>query len=654
MKNILLVIACALISQAAPAQMTDEHETDSALIGDLLAKVPASNEADWKEYLAAIASLGEEGLVDMMSSLSGYGKKDNTQLEYALGGLSYYVSKSPVTSLRGLAVRSYTKALDRVRESGDKAFMIRQLAIIGAPEAVPHVAKYCEDEQLCGVAARALSSIGSPEAARSLLASLGESQGKCRISIVTALGDLRYKPAVGKLSALAGSEDPDLRKTVLYSLSKIGDPSSVDLLVNAARNVNYKYDVTDATASLLRHARRLMESGHMKLAAKIAGDLLNQEEMNARIAGLSLLVKIKGRKSLRWLIEAAEHPSPEYRAVALRYAEQLKDKKSVKHWVNRVNGGQTRDRAAIVEMLGRMKAEAALSTVYDLLNDNDQAVRRAAIKAAQQIAGANAIPRLLDRMRTGNDEDMAAVKSALLQIHGDTVRDRVSPILNSMPPKAKEVLTEVLNEKTATPSFEPFTLSEEEVAEGFRILFDGTNLDQWIGNTSGYVVKDGTITLEPDRGCCNLYTKDQFSDFEFRFEFRLWPGGNNGVGIRTPPHGDAAYVGMEIQILDNSADIYKDLHEYQYHGSVYGIIPAKRGFLKPVGEWNYEQIIAKGSRITVILNGEVIVDGDVIEASKNGTLDGREHPGIKNKTGHIGFLYHDTPIQFRNIRIKEL
>ena len=126
------------------------------------------------------------------------------------------------------------------------------------------------------------------------------------------------------------------------------------------------------------------------------------------------------------------------------------------------------------------------------------------------------------------------------------------------------------------------------------------------------------------------------------------------MGIRTPPHGDAAYVGMEIQILDNSADIYKDLHEYQYHGSVYGIIPAKRGFLKPVGEWNYEQIIAKGSRITVILNGEVIVDGDVIEASKNGTLDGREHPGIKNKTGHIGFLYHDTPIQFRNIRIKEL
>jgi len=87
---------------------------------------------------------------------------------------------------------------------------------------------------------------------------------------------------------------------------------------------------------------------------------------------------------------------------------------------------------------------------------------------------------------------------------------------------------------------------------------------------------------------------------------------------------------------------------------VYGIIPAKRGFLKPVGEWNQQEVIVKGNRVKVILNGEVIVDGDLAEATRNGTMDGRDHPGLKRKSGHIGFLGHGSIVRFRNIRIKDL
>jgi hypothetical protein len=111
---------------------------------------------------------------------------------------------------------------------------------------------------------------------------------------------------------------------------------------------------------------------------------------------------------------------------------------------------------------------------------------------------------------------------------------------------------------------------------------------------------------------------------------------------------------MELQILDNEADIYKDLNVYQYHGSVYGVIPAKRGFLKPVGEWNTEEAIVNGTKIKVILNGTVILDGDIAEARKNGTLDHKDHPGLKNETGHIGFLGHGSVVRFRNIRVKTL
>ena len=199
------------------------------------------------------------------------------------------------------------------------------------------------------------------------------------------------------------------------------------------------------------------------------------------------------------------------------------------------------------------------------------------------------------------------------------------------------------------------SLSEEEKQQGFDMLFDGSNLNNWIGNKTGYLVDNGTMVVNPAGGSGgNLYTAKEYGDFEYRFEFQLTPGANNGLGIRTPTEGDAAYVGMELQILDNEADIYKNLQAYQYHGSVYGVIPSRRGFLKPVGEWNEEVVMAKGSKIKVILNGQVIMDGDIKEASKNGTADHKEHPGLHNPKGHIGFLGHGSVVRFRNIRVKAL
>jgi hypothetical protein len=205
------------------------------------------------------------------------------------------------------------------------------------------------------------------------------------------------------------------------------------------------------------------------------------------------------------------------------------------------------------------------------------------------------------------------------------------------------------------PSNSPTVLSDFEKQQGFKLLFDGTNLDQWVGNKAGYLLQDGAIMVNPkSAGGGNLYTKEQYSDFEYRFEFQLTPGANNGLGIRTPIEGDAAYVGMELQILDNDAHIYKNLKPYQYHGSIYGVVPARRGFLRPIGEWNEEVVVVKGTRVKVILNGETITDADIKEASINGTMDHNEHPGLKRTSGHIGFLGHGDVVRFRNIRVLPL
>jgi hypothetical protein len=190
----------------------------------------------------------------------------------------------------------------------------------------------------------------------------------------------------------------------------------------------------------------------------------------------------------------------------------------------------------------------------------------------------------------------------------------------------------------------------------FVQLFNGKNLDGWVGNKEAYRAEEGMIIVDPegDASGGNLYTEGEYGDFILRFEFQLTPGANNGLGIHAPLEGDAAYVGKEIQILDNTAEKYAELQPYQYHGSVYGIIPAKRGFLKPVGEWNSEEVIVNGTKIQVILNGTSIVDGDFLEASKEGTMDHKDHPGLQRTLGHIGFLGHGDVVRFRNIRIKDL
>jgi hypothetical protein len=195
----------------------------------------------------------------------------------------------------------------------------------------------------------------------------------------------------------------------------------------------------------------------------------------------------------------------------------------------------------------------------------------------------------------------------------------------------------------------------QTVEPGFTLLFDGKSLKGWIlvgGRGPGYVVENGILVC-PAEGGGNLFTEKEYSNFILRFEFRMEPGGNNGVGIRAPLQGDAAYQGMEIQILDDQHPKYKGwIKPEQHHGSIYDVIPARTGFLKPAGEWNEEEIMADGRHIRVTLNGVIILDVNLDIVREPAVL--KRHPGLLRTSGHIGFLGHGTRVEFRNIRIKEL
>jgi hypothetical protein len=189
----------------------------------------------------------------------------------------------------------------------------------------------------------------------------------------------------------------------------------------------------------------------------------------------------------------------------------------------------------------------------------------------------------------------------------------------------------------------------------FKPIFNGHSLEGWHlenGKGPGYLAQDDHIVC-PKEGGGNLFTEREYANFILRFEFLLTEGANNGIGIRAPYEGDAAYKGMEIQILDNDAEVYKGkLRPAQYHGSIYDVVAAKTGFLKPTGEWNQEEIKAEGRHITVTLNGHEIVNANLDEVTDPATL--AKHPGLQRTTGHIGLLGHGTRVEFRNLRVKEL
>ena len=175
-------------------------------------------------------------------------------------------------------------------------------------------------------------------------------------------------------------------------------------------------------------------------------------------------------------------------------------------------------------------------------------------------------------------------------------------------------------------------------------LFNGKDLTGW--KKGNYVVEDGALVCKGG----NLVTEKEYSNYVFEFDFLLPPGGNNGLGVHYPGSGDAAYTGMELQILDNSHERYAKLKDYQYHGSLYTLKAAKRGHLKPVGEWNRQKVTVNGPSVKVVLNGVEILDANLDEINK----EKPKHNGAKRRSGHLCFCGHGAPVKFKNITILEL
>ncbi len=220
-----------------------------------------------------------------------------------------------------------------------------------------------------------------------------------------------------------------------------------------------------------------------------------------------------------------------------------------------------------------------------------------------------------------------------LQTHGGEIRWRNIFIREIPPDEANKLLS-------------------SKDADGFRPIFDGKTLEGWAGPIENYEVVDGAVRCKPGKGGA-IYAKKELSDFCARVEFRVPEGGNNGLAIRYPGEGDPAYVGMcELQVLDDNSPKYAKLDPRQYHGSAYGMVASKRGYLRPVGQWNFQEVTVKGPKVKVELNGTVILDADVSQVKE--LMANTPHPGKDRSSGYFGFAGHGDPVEFRNVSVKPL
>ncbi len=223
-----------------------------------------------------------------------------------------------------------------------------------------------------------------------------------------------------------------------------------------------------------------------------------------------------------------------------------------------------------------------------------------------------------------------------LQTHGSEIRWRNVFVREISPDEANKILA-------------------ARQSNGFVEMINGRDLSNWQGAVESYEVKDGAIVCKPGKGG-DLLTKEEYENFVLRVEFKLPPAGNNGIALRTPLGGHSSSDGLELQVIDsdgyNAAHPDAPLKPYQYHGSLYHCVGAKHGFLRPVGEWNFQEIEVNGQKIKVTLNGTKILDVDIdqFDRSQIETIP----KGLDRKAGHIGFAGHSDPVVFRSFKVKRL
>lgn len=481
---------------------------------------------------------------------------------------------------------------------------------------------------------------------------LGQGSTPARVALLQLLEERRASGQAEAVLRQTDAEDATVRQAALGALKQVGTGQQLAAMADHLGQLQADNEQALMQQAMGAAAERSADPGQSQ---KVVLNALNQASGSQQALLLGVLPHLPASGTLKTVITNTKHSNAIVRSAAVQALANWPYAPAVHPLLTLLQqSSNAADRTVAAQGYGRLVRDLKFA-------DFDKVARLDSALQASHSTDERAP--LLDALSTVHTAGAVQLASRYFNDPGvgDQALHVAAHILASSSNQGTSLnaadvasaVTASLNGPGIHQKLQQYIAAErqkQEESRAFTSLFDGKDLSGWTGATDAYEVNNGMIEVKPNTHG-NLFTEDTYSDFVFRFEFKLTPGANNGLGIRAPLEGDAAYRGMELQILDNTADKYANLHKYQFHGSIYGVVPAKRGALNPVGEWNSEEVTARGSRITVKLNGQTIVDADLDTVQ---AIDGREHPGLHRSSGHIGFLGHGDKVYFRNIRIKDL
>lgn len=440
---ILLLIPCLhAAGQGQPSPYASR-------IGTILQQMPSPNDSLYNISMKQMEKLGENGLTAMAVMV----QTKDPRVAYAINGYTGYITGALMDSARKIAVNAYCKALKQVTTVAARSFLIGQLQLCGNDIAAAAIAPYLIQESLCDAATRALIQIDGPVAKPLLVYALAKAKGNCKISLINALGELRYLSALDAITTLADTKDVRQRRAALMAIANIASEDSDSILNAAAKKVNYAYDSAGATAAYILYAQRLLDNWPQEPARVIASRLLvackQPSQIAVRVAALQILVTVRYHDANRLLGDAASDPDPAYRAAALTFAAKNMNNANTAYWIDRVGREKGTVKAGILLLLGGSRQRATTNVIQTALGDTNLVVKTAAIKAAGLLGNTTLIASLVFEMGTADSTTIFLIKDVLLTMRSKMVASTASVQINNKPPLAQVALLQIIAEKKA-------------------------------------------------------------------------------------------------------------------------------------------------------------------------------------------------------------
>lgn len=437
--------ALALYAGSLTAQ-TPANRATQTIIADVLAQMPAQKQAGYNRMMQELTTTGEEGVLSLLKMFDPSGKGNNIAVEYALSGWANYVMGADQANARTTMEKACLKALDQTNDRETKAFVIRLLEQIGSDACIDKLSGYLTEDALSASAAQALAAIGSESAAQALQAALKNRSARseqAERNIIQALG---HVPAAGTeplLKALLNTNQPETRKVLFETLSKVGTKASLPELAAAAQKAGYTMEKTGANEAYIRLINRVIAQGDGKEGMKAAADLLKKStkagQAGTRIAAMRAMMEAADYKTgAKMVTDALKDPSREYRFEALRASSRFADKALYTQLIKALPKMKPELQT---DVLNWMRGEAQASkTKRDMLNAVETGIETTGIQTLQNMLNSpvfsvkEAVAMVL--VELGNTQSIAPLASLLASNDTNLIKLGQQALLSfqAMPP----------------------------------------------------------------------------------------------------------------------------------------------------------------------------------------------------------------------------